>query len=259
MKYFVTALTDVGIKKDTNQDSLCVKKAETPFGEVVLAMVCDGMGGLSKGELASATVIRAFASWYENVLPAQIEKFEWEVVKDEWDRLIKELNYAIAEYSRPFNIKAGTTLTAMLFFGDAYLIAHVGDTRVYNIFSGKLEQLTEDQSVVGREIRLGNMTEEQARIDPRRNVLLQCIGASRTVIPEFSFGTVTPGSVYLICSDGFRHEITEQEISRLLNFDALADETITKKNIRDLIEMNKIRRETDNISAMTIKAVSEGH
>ena len=69
MKYTVAADTDMGIKKSVNQDSVLVKHAETELGEIVLTVVCDGMGGLDKGELASATVIRGFANWFEQELP----------------------------------------------------------------------------------------------------------------------------------------------------------------------------------------------
>lgn len=80
---FLTAVhTDVGIKKKTNQDSALIVEAETPRGRAMLAVIADGMGGLAKGELASATVIRAFDTWFENDLP--------EVIGDELDRILCE-------------------------------------------------------------------------------------------------------------------------------------------------------------------------
>ena len=71
MQYIAIAETDIGISKETNQDSILIKHASTDVGEVVMAVVCDGMGGLAKGELASATVIRSFDRWFHEVLPCE--------------------------------------------------------------------------------------------------------------------------------------------------------------------------------------------
>ena len=74
MDYLVSASTDIGIKKNTNQDSLAIKVAETSIGKVAFALVCDGMGGLQHGEVASANLILAFSNWFDNDLPRLIER-----------------------------------------------------------------------------------------------------------------------------------------------------------------------------------------
>ena len=74
MNYLFALHTDVGIKKKTNQDSLCVKEASTPNGNILMALVCDGMGGLEKGEVASATIIKAFSKWFQEELPYDLSK-----------------------------------------------------------------------------------------------------------------------------------------------------------------------------------------
>lgn len=66
--------TDIGIRKETNQDSMCVKEAQTDKGNILFTVICDGMGGLEKGEVASATIINAFSTWFENELPYQLSK-----------------------------------------------------------------------------------------------------------------------------------------------------------------------------------------
>jgi len=182
--YFVAAAdTDVGTVKTTNQDSVCVKIAETPYGQIALAMICDGMGGLEKGELASATVINEFSEWFINELPTNIESFRWDYVSEKWTHMIKRLNRTIGDYGKYYGISLGTTITALLIFKGEYLIAHVGDSRAYEV-KHNLHQLTEDHSVVGRDVRQGLITPEEAEIDPRRNVLLQCVGASKNVNPQ---------------------------------------------------------------------------
>ena len=194
MRYVATADTDIGISKGTNQDSVLVKHASTEKGEVLLAVICDGMGGLSKGELASATVIRAFSDWFDNELPFELENVDLTVIGAKWSLMLKELNAQILEYSRSNGLEGiGTTFSGILFIDDQYIIGHVGDTRVYQIGSA-LTQLTTDQTFIAREISRGTITLEQAQTDKRRNLLLQCIGASKAVEPQVIIGKTEKGA-----------------------------------------------------------------
>jgi PPM family protein phosphatase len=255
MEVLTAAYTDIGIKKATNQDSLCVKIAETSVGKVVLAVVCDGMGGLSKGEVASASVINAFSDWFEKELPTQLANNDRDGIQYRWDRIIKEQNQRISAYGKGLSIQLGTTLTALLLIDTKFvLIGHVGDSRVYRL-NQQIETLTDDQTVVGREVKRGNMTTEQAEKDPRRNVLLQCIGASRTVEPDYIYSKADQGDVFLLCSDGFRHMISDQEIYNAFSPKAVTDEGYMEEKIKELVELIKQRKETDNISVLLIKIV----
>lgn len=253
MRYKATADTDIGISKNTNQDSVLIKHASTEVGEVLLAVVCDGMGGLEKGELASATVIRAFSKWFDEELPFELESVDMQVIGAKWSLLLKEINVQIMEYSKAHRIDGvGTTFSGILFVDDQYVIGHVGDTRVYHI-SSSLTQLTTDQTFVAREISRGTLTPEQAKTDKRRNMLLQCIGASRVVEPQIICGSAEKGA-YMLCSDGFRHEISESEIYESLNPINLMNKDAMHSNAKYLIEQAKRREEKDNISVILIKA-----
>ena len=253
MRFIATADTDIGISKDTNQDSVLIKHAMADGKEILLAVVCDGMGGLSKGELASATVIRAFAKWFDEELPFELENVDLQVIGAKWSLLLKELNAQILEYSKENGIEGvGTTFSGILFIDDQYVIGHVGDTRIYHIGSS-MTQLTTDQTFVAREISRGTMTLEQAKTDKRRNLLLQCIGASKVVEPQIICGKTEKGA-YMLCSDGFRHEITEAEIYESLNPINLMNKDAMHNNAKYLIEQNKNREEKDNISVLLIKA-----
>jgi len=253
MRFIATADTDIGISKDTNQDSVLIKHAMADGKEILLAVVCDGMGGLSKGELASATVIRAFAKWFDEELPFELENVDLQVIGAKWSLLLKELNAQILEYSKENSIEGvGTTFSGILFIDDQYVIGHVGDTRIYHI-GASLTQLTTDQTFVAREISRGTMTLEQAKTDKRRNLLLQCIGASKVVEPQIICGKTEKGA-YMLCSDGFRHEITEAEIYESLNPINLMNKDAMHNNAKYLIEQNKSREEKDNISVLLIKA-----
>lgn len=253
MRFIATADTDIGISKDTNQDSVLIKHAMADGKEILLAVVCDGMGGLSKGELASATVIRAFAKWFDEELPFELENVDLQVIGAKWSLLLKELNAQILEYSKENGIEGvGTTFSGILFIDDQYVIGHVGDTRIYHIGSS-MTQFTTDQTFVAREISRGTMTLEQAKTDKRRNLLLQCIGASKVVEPQIICGKTEKGA-YMLCSDGFRHEITEAEIYESLNPINLMNKDAMHNNAKYLIEQNKSREEKDNISVLLIKA-----
>lgn len=251
MQFTATVDTDIGISKGTNQDSALIRHSKYNGGEVLMAIICDGMGGLSKGELASATVIRTFSKWFDDELPFELENVDFEVIGAKWSLMLKDLNGKILEYSGSSGSSMGTTFSGILFAEGKYVIAHVGDTRIYHIDKG-INQITKDQTFVAREIAKGTMTLEQAKTDKRRNLLLQCVGASNRVEPEVIIGDIKRGA-YMICSDGFRHEITENEILETLNPKNLTNKDIMHNNAKYLIELVKSRKEKDNISVALIK------
>jgi serine/threonine protein phosphatase PrpC len=252
MQFTVTADSDIGNVKDTNQDSILVKHARWAKGELMMAIVCDGLGGLAKGELASATVIRTFAEWFDKELAYELENPDLNIIGHKWSQMLKDLNIKILEYGRANGFALGTTFTGMLCIEDSYVIVHVGDTRVYHLSSG-IRQLTSDHTFIAREIRSGTMTVKQAMTDNRRNMLLQCVGASELLEPDVMVGRLEKGA-YMLCSDGFRHEISVREIYKFLNPNNLIDKKVMKSKIRYLIELVKQRNEKDNISVILVKA-----
>lgn len=253
MQFKAIADTDVGLTKNINQDSLLIKHAKNDEKEIVMAIICDGMGGLALGELASATVIRAFAKWFDEELPYELKELNMQVIAEKWSLQLKELNLKIIDFSKSMKGQGlGTTFSGILIIDDKYLIVHVGDTRVYEICK-EVKQLTTDQTFVAREIARGNMTPEQAQKDKRRNMLLQCIGASQSVEPEIIFGDTQKG-VYMLCSDGFRHEVTEEEMYQTLNAAKLKSKQQMHNHAKKMIDLVKTRKEKDNISVILIKA-----
>lgn len=253
MNFIVSAATDIGTTKNTNQDSYSVRVFSTKIGKVVFAVLCDGMGGLAKGEVASSSLVRAFCHWSETRLPELCETAITDAaIRSEWTQIATEYNQKIKVYGKKCGTSMGTTVTAMLITEERYYIVNVGDTRAYEI-AGGVRVLTKDQTVVAREVELGNLTPEQAEQDPRRSVLLQCIGASDEVYPDLFFGDTQLNAVYMLCSDGFRHEITEGEIYSYLNPNVMLDADGMQKNMKTLIEMNKQRQERDNISVISVR------
>ncbi len=257
MGYLVATHTDRGISKEGNQDSFCVKEAHTAIGDILMVVLCDGMGGLAKGEVASAEVVLAFSEWFDEKLPELIhEENNLELICDSWKEMTDSENKKIGNYGKENDIQLGTTLTVLLLINEQqYLFFHVGDTRIYEINQEEINQLTEDQTVVASEIKAGRLTPEEAEKDPRRSVLLQCIGSSPNVQPEIGAGKINRNTAFLLCTDGFRHEITNEGIFEELNADKLIDEKVMKKKLFDLTELVKERKETDNISSIIVKAI----
>ena len=140
----------------------------------------------------------------------------------------------------------------MLLTQTRYYILNVGDSRAYEL-TAQIRQITRDQTFVAREVTLGNMTEQQAKTDSRRSVLLQCVGASDNVYPDMFFGQTQANALYLLCCDGFIHEITSDEIFSALRPDTLSNEQVMHQRALELIERNKRRMERDNITVALIR------
>ncbi len=251
---FITALhTDIGIKKKTNQDSALILEAETANGNVLMACVCDGMGGLAKGEVASAALVKAFSKWFQIDFPKIFYSgCRSEDIRNGMEQVLLSMSKKIMSYGNSCGVSLGTTAVVLLLCGNKYYIINVGDSRAY-MLTDNLYQLTKDQTFIQREMDMGRMTYEEAMVHPQRNVLLQCIGASDYVVPDFYEGEIWAGQEFLLCSDGFRHIITPQELFEALNPAVMNDSQSMRSALTNLTELNKSRREEDNISSLLIK------
>lgn len=253
MNYMTAAQTDIGTRKKTNQDSMIVMQAATDRGQVLLASVCDGMGGLAKGEVASAAMVRALEFWFTQKLPQLLEEgFEEEKLWTQWKVLVEETNERISNYGSTHHTALGTTCVAILLIDNKYYVLNVGDSRAY-LLEDTIYQLTKDQTYVQREMDAGRMTYEQSLKDPYRSVLLQCIGASHIVNPVFNQGQFEPGTVFMLCCDGFRHVVLPEEFYQAFRPDLMKSTEIMKNRIADMIKLNIRRNEEDNISAILVK------
>lgn len=253
MEFLTAYHTDIGIRKKTNQDSMMILKAESSGRKIVFAAVCDGMGGLAKGELASATMCRSLEAWLMERFPILLAKgFSPDDIWNEWERLVEFTNRAISNYASDNRTSLGTTCTALLLLDNIFYLMNVGDSRIYRL-SDNIYQLTKDQTVVQREIDAGRMTYEEALTNPDRSVLLQCIGATPDVHPDYISGVVNPGDAFLLCCDGFRHVVSADEFYQAFHPSLMTSPEIMQQKLQEITELNKQRLEDDNISAMLIK------
>ncbi|MGN1134172.1 MAG: PP2C family protein-serine/threonine phosphatase [Oscillospiraceae bacterium] len=253
MKFLTAVHTDVGIKKKTNQDSVLVMEAEIGSDKALLTVLCDGMGGLSKGEVASSALIKAFSVWFtSDFSKLAANGINEQAIFNAFGGIAYDMNIKIGEYGRKTGVSLGTTVVAMLFIGGKYYIMNIGDSRAYK-FSDTIYQLTKDQTFVQREIDMGRMTPEEARVSNQRNVLLQCIGASDYINPDFYTDSIKTGECFLLCCDGFRHVVTPAEFLGRINSHTMTNEKIMEDTLIYFTELNKKRMETDNISAVLVR------
>lgn len=254
----ISSLSDIGIKKEVNQDAILVKRANIAGKELTFAAVCDGMGGLANGELASSHLVSELNDWFENKLPLIIkEGVTNNKIKESLTLVIKRANEVIAAFGEKEGT-CGTTVAGILLFEGHYAVINVGDSRVYSLSKNDgLFQITHDHSLVQTLIDKGRITEEQAKTHPQRSVLMQCVGAGSEVSPEYDFGYYYNGDLFLLCSDGFRHKLSKNEIVKIFNPEEQISDGVIYENIKKAITINKQRKEQDNISAIIIKAQGE--
>lgn len=253
MDFFIAAMTDKGVKRPTNQDSLFAKQFMTECGKYAFAVLCDGMGGLQHGELASASIVSAFSAWAGERLPTITKPLMDHEIRKEWTGIIRVKNQELRTYGLSNGCKLGSTVTALLLSETRFFILNIGDTRAYELH-GRCRQLTVDHTVIADEVSMGNMTQEQAEFSPMRSVLTRCVGVYDNVYPDMFFGDAKLGAVYLLCSDGFRHCISVGEMAEYLMPGSSDPALELRRGEEELIDMVKKRGEKDNISAVAIYA-----
>lgn len=236
-----------GRVRDRNEDSLFVQQlswiSSDQRHEIALIVVADGMGGHAAGDRASGLVIRTMGTVLAPLLNGALNgKFKDATAPD----LVETIDYAIKEANRAVYRAAhrdpackgmGATVAALLVWDGEALIGHVGDCRVYLQRSGKLTQLTRDQTVVSRMVELGQLTAEEARDHPDNNLVLQAVGKRTDVSPERRQMRLTPGDWLVVACDGLHTHADAQTIQDTISkaaFSAspLADQLVDLANQR---------------------------
>ncbi len=201
--------SDVGRQRDHNEDSAI--EVEPMF------MLADGMGGAQAGEVASQTAAQVFSDGAgKDGTP-----------EERLTRLAKKANSQIYELAQADEAKRGmgTTLTVALVEGDGVTVAHVGDSRVYRMRDGELEQLTHDHSLVAELERSGEISHEEAFDHPSKSVITRALGPEPDVDVDAHTHSGRPGDTYLMSSDGLTDMITDDEIAAILRGSDSLDET----------------------------------
>lgn len=260
----VCGQTFVGAAKSINQDAYCALSAETSLGDAALLAVCDGVGGLASGEVASSAAIRELSRWFEGALPAYAAKnarggaVDLRPIGEEWGALLADLNARMWRYSRDLNVRMGTTLTALLVFGRRFAIGHVGDCRAYRVRGGSCEQLTRDQTLIQREVEAGRISAEAALVHPRGSMILQALGAQEAVNPAFYLGEAKEGDTFVVACDGFYRRLGEGGLLRAFADGPHATEDALRVSIADAMARVLDAGEKDNITATCLHVGQPG-
>jgi len=238
LKLEVVALTDVGCKRTNNEDS---------FGydlEASIFVVCDGMGGNAAGEMASGTAVKEL-----------VEHFCEEVVQGQprEECLYRSILFANQQVYLMAQGNAelhgmGTTLVSACVDGQRIVIGNVGDSRAYFLRGGVCAQITNDHSFVAEQVRSGAMNAEEAGASPLQSLITRAIGTAGSVEPDIFTGTIEPGDILLLTSDGLTRYTDAKMIASLI----LASANLAEA-CQALIDLAKSHGAVDNVTCLLVQ------
>lgn len=253
MGFIACCGTDVGISRKNNQDAVSVKRQTLDGKECYMAIVCDGVGGLSQGEYASGCMRERLEEWFLYEYPQIYGNEEADrIILERLKKVVELQNEILFKYGQERGIRCATTVSALLLMQSRYYIVHVGDSRVY-LLNQKVQQLTEDQTLVAQEVKCGMLTPEEAIGDSRRNVILQSVGADRAVQVLLYNGNVQEDSSFLVCTDGFYHFAAREELLENFWKRRYIDTSELGQAVECQIGKIKRRGERDNISVVVLQ------
>ncbi len=242
----IALLTDVGQKRSNNQDYV---NRYTNRAGIDLIVLADGMGGHRAGHIASEmTATDLGASWVDTQLNTLNDVREWMVA------VLEEENKKIYQLGQTDEYKGmGTTLEAVVIIDQQMIYAHVGDSRIGLLRNGEHQQLTSDHSLVGALVRAGQLSEEEARLHPQKNIITQSIGQHQPVEADIAIKTLEPGDYVLINSDGLTNMVSKEDIR-----DILSSEVPLENMAESLIRFANNAGGTDNITVALLHLPEEG-
>ncbi len=235
--------TDVGVRRRVNQDS--VFSSDNQIGKLPnLYIVADGMGGELAGDYASAKCVEILVDEIKN-------STEYETVRI-FERAIQIANNRIYSESKTDPTKAGmgTTLVLATVFDGHLYVANVGDSRLYVATSSKLKQVTKDHSVVAELVRTGELDENDAKFDKRKNMITRAIGAEESIVADYFDVEITGDEHILICSDGLTNMVDDQEI-----FDIITSDDTIANRANKLVSTANAHGGKDNITVVIIESL----
>jgi protein phosphatase len=241
--------SDTGQVRQHNEDAVLVNAA------LGLAVLADGMGGYSAGEVASEMATSVLGSELEHLFTQRVPSAR-AASGQAWARealldVITRTNAAIyqAAQSQAQYSGMGTTLIAVQFYANRLTVAHLGDSRLYRFRQEELQLLTRDHSLLQEQIDSGVLTPEQARFSQNKNLVTRALGIEPRVQTELSDHDVLPGDVYLLCSDGLNDMVEEEEIALALS----ALSVNLPLCATQLVQMANDNGGRDNVSVILVK------
>ena len=242
--------TNVGMKRAHNEDALYLPEFER------LAIVADGMGGHASGEVASRMAVETIAGFFRATQDEQ--QLTWPFKMDRGHRYdinrlvtsIKLANLKIHEQAQrdPRCHGMGTTVISALFLEDALIVGHVGDSRLYRQRDSRLDQLTEDHSLLNDYIKMKHLSPDEIAAFPHKNVIVRALGMRDTVQVDVHVDVPRLGDTYLLCSDGLSGMISDDQIAEVIGRSQDLDRTC-----EELIVLANRNGGLDNVTAVLVR------
>lgn len=243
----VAALTDTGNVREKNEDYYYISSDN----KLNLFIVADGMGGHNGGEIASRSAIEAVYTYFKqnycnlNKDINSIKKFIVESIE-----FANEMVFGKSFTEYDLN-GMGTTLTLLLIENGYYFIGHIGDSRAYLIRNNNIIQITEDHSFVEELVKMGKITQEEARTHPQKNIITRALGVDDEIEVDVYYDNIYPNDVIFLCTDGLTNMLTDEQI---LNEFIKNDEINVA--CANLINLAKFNGGYDNITIVAVKEVA---
>lgn len=241
-------ITDRGMLRRANQDACAY---ESVAARRAWGVVCDGMGGARAGDIASRIGVEVFKehmqAYYAEARVEASSVVELEAAVEEGNEAI----LFVANRNREY-FGMGTTLVGIIIEDDEVFIINIGDSRAYHISEGEIHRVTRDHSVVEALVARGNITPEQARIHPQKNLITRALGTSKTAQPDIYTLSVKEDDWILLCSDGLINELLDEEI-----LEELQSCTQTEEACHKLLDMALERGAADNVTVLLFHVESK--
>ena len=241
----IWGMTDIGLVRRENQDAYAARNDEA--SGFTICVVCDGMGGPGGGKLASSLAVNAFM----DACAANLQQdMSWEQVKETTVFAVAAANTAVYERScaEPELRGMGTTLVSAIARDGKAVFNNVGDSRAYLIHNGVITRITKDHSLVERLVEQGDITEEEARRHPHRNLITRALGPDAEALSDSYEVSLESGDWLLLCTDGLIGTVTDQEMVRELMTDIEDYERLDR-----LVELAKKRGAPDNVTVVLLR------
>lgn len=231
------AISDIGLVRETNEDSYI---SQPPH----LFVVADGMGGHVAGEIASQLA----STTVNNYIQENIGDINLEVLLKQAIDQANTAVYQLAQSREDFN-GMGTTVTAVYIEGETIYWAHVGDSRIYLLRNRELSQITKDHSLVFELVQSGNITKEEAKSHPKRNMLTRAVGTSCSIKIDTGMIKWQLEDIILLCTDGLTNMVSEEDMYNLINQPQGTFNSI----LESLVSQAKNAGGFDNITTILLK------
>lgn len=219
-------------RREKNEDSLALHKMRTAIGTVIMAVICDGMGGMDYGEIASGYVTECFSNWFYKELPEFLERNAGiNSIAKAAKRVLFHAHNQLREYGNQRQIKTGTTVSMFLGIENSFFLIHVGDSGIFRI-RRKAKKMTVSHEINGK--------------------LTCCIGIGKFPSPQYVKGKIRKGDGFLLVTDGLMHYISRNDYANICKARECYGAAVIHNRLKSMVKTALQRGEQDNMSAIYV-------